>query len=82
MVNSFEIWEKAPLDAFHWERLPSGKCIWHCKSANGKSRTVKAPDMPIKETSLWRDAAKQKEADTIKLKLKQELEDRNIVLAH
>ena len=29
MVNSFEIWDKVPLDAFHWERLPSGKCVWH-----------------------------------------------------
>lgn len=38
--------------------------------------------MPIKETSLWRDAAKQKKADSIKLKLKQELEDRNIVLVY
>lgn len=74
------IWIKAPPEAFHWERLPNSKCVWHC-SIDGQTRSKKAPNFKIDENSLWRDADKQKQADQIKANINDQLSKFNIVLA-
>lgn len=74
-----EIWSKAPSEAYHWERFPNGRCIWHCR-ANGKSFDKKAPNFEIQKNSLWRDADKQKEADLAKESINRQLKERNIIL--
>lgn len=75
-----EIWGKAPLDAFHWERFPNGKCIWHCRSDGQAITSKKAPNFEIKQNSLWRDADKQKEADNVNASINTQLKTLNIVL--
>lgn len=83
MVNAEdlkEIWEKAPDAAYHWERFPNGKCVWHCRGADGKSFNKKAPDFPIKKNAVWRDADRQVEADRFNASLAEEIKKRNIVL--
>jgi len=82
MENSLniDIWSQAPADAYHWERFPNGKCVWHC-STNGQTSTKKAPNFDIVNKSLWRDAEKQKEADQIKANIDTRLAKLNIVLA-
>lgn len=75
-----EIWNKAPQGAFHWERLPKGKCIWHCRM-DGRTFDKKAPNFEIQQNSLWRDADKQKEADRSNASVNKQLKALNIVLA-
>lgn len=75
-----EIWKQAPLESYHWERLPNGKCIWHCR-VDGRSFDKKAPNFEIQQNSLWRDTARQKEADRINANLNHQLQALNIVLA-
>lgn len=82
MENTSQIWLQAPINAFHWERFPSGKCVWHCKDETGATTTRKAPNHDIKAWSVWRDADKQKEADTINMGIQKQLTDRNITLVH
>lgn len=74
------IWIKAPHEAFHWERLPNSKCVWHC-SINGRTVSKKAPNFEIKQNSLWRDADKQKQADLTNANITDQLSQFNIVLA-
>lgn len=80
VVLGHGIWSQAPLEAFHWERLPSGKCIWHCRT-DEKSFSKKAPDFEIEQNSLWRDADKQKDADQMRACINTQLSKLNIVLA-
>ena len=80
MLNVQKIWTKAPSEAFHWERFPNGKCIWHCRK-DGKSFDKKAPNFKIEQNSLWRDADKQKEADQMNANTNKQLAGLNIVLA-
>jgi len=74
------VWNNAPPEAFHWERLPNRKCIWHCHS-DGRSFNKKAPNFKVERNSLWRDLEKQKNADESELQLNQHLAKLNIVLA-
>lgn len=80
MVDLQKIWAKAPSEAFHWERFPNGKCVWHCRK-DGKSFDKKAPNFEIERNTLWRDAEKQKEADQMNANINKQLADLNIVLA-
>ena len=80
MLNVQKIWTKAPSEAFHWERFPNGKCIWHCRK-DGESFDKKAPNFKIEQNSLWRNADKQKEADQMNANTNKQLADLNIVLA-
>lgn len=75
------VWDEAPESAFVWERIHSGKCVWHCRDASGQSFDKKAPNFSDSvRNSLWRDLGKQAESDRIKAGLDQELKKRNIVL--
>ena len=80
MSTRFEIWKDAPIDAFHWERLPNGKCVWHCRK-EGKSFDKKAPNYETERNTLWRDTDKQKEADQMNADTNKQLADLNIALA-
>lgn len=80
MSKRYEIWSKAPSEAFHWERFPNDKCIWHCRK-DGESFDKKAPHFKIERNTLWRDAEKQKEADQMNANINKQLADSNIVLA-
>lgn len=79
--SNIDIWSKAPVDAYHWERFPNGKCVWHCRGDNGQTFSKKAPNFNIERRSLWRDTEKQKEADQMDANIKNELAKLNIVLA-
>lgn len=79
MSTRHEIWSRAPSDAFHWERFPNGKCVWHY-SSGGRSLSKKAPNFKTEKNSSWRDDDKQKEADQIKSGIKAQLGELNIVL--
>lgn len=70
----------APIHCFAWERLPSGKCIWHCRK-DGKSFDKKAPNIETEKNTLWRDPEKKKEADKIKADLSKNLSRLNIRIA-
>lgn len=80
VVTCDNIWTQSPKEAFHWERLQNGKCVWHCRK-DGKSFDKKAPNFKIERNALWRDPEKQKEADQIKADIKAQLTELNIVLA-
>ena len=80
MLNVQKIWTKAPSEAFHWERFPNGKCVWHCRK-DGKSFDKKAPNYETERNTLWRDADKQKEADQMNASINTQLSKLNIVLA-
>lgn len=75
------IWSQAPVNAYHWERLPNNKCVWHCRGDNGQTFSKKAPNFNIERRSLWRDAEKQKEADQMNENINIRLAKFNIVLA-
>lgn len=76
------VWLNAPLEAYHWERFPNGKCVWHCRS-NGRVGIYikKAPNFEVRARSIWRSEYQQMIADSIDYSLKAELDKRNIVLA-
>ncbi|WP_151812490.1 hypothetical protein [Acinetobacter bereziniae] len=82
MTNSknVSIWNDAPSEAFHWERLPNGRCIWHCRKY-GRGFSKKAPNFDVEQNSLWRDAEMQKEADETEANIAKQLAQFNIVLA-
>ncbi|OTG87921.1 hypothetical protein [Acinetobacter sp. ANC 3813] len=48
-------WSKAPESAFHWERFPNGKCVWHCRTELSGTFTRKAPDFHVEYRSIWRN---------------------------
>lgn len=75
-----KIWIKAPTEAFHWERFPNGRCVWHCR-IDAKNFTKKAPNFEIEINSLWRDINKQREADQTNASINSQLSKLNIVLA-
>lgn len=78
-----EIWTKAPADAYHWERLPNGKCVWHCRSAeNALTTDKKAPNFNCSRNTSWRDPKKQNEADRINSGVNSRLADLGIKLAY
>ena len=77
---SLAIWSKAPPEAYHWERFPNGRCIWHGRGKDGKSFNKKAPDLKIKSNTLWRDPEKQKEAIQINSNINKLLKELNITL--
>lgn len=80
MLNVQKIWTKAPSEAFHWERFPNGKCIWHCR-CEGATVNKKAPNFKIEQNALWRDTDKQKEANQMNASINTQLSKLNIVLA-
>lgn len=80
LAERHAVWSKAPLEAFHWERLPSGKCIWHCRAEDGRSFDKKAPNFKIERKTMWRDLEKQKQADASSEKLNSKLAELNITL--
>lgn len=80
LATHYVVWNNAPPEAFHWERLPNRKCVWHCHS-DGQSFNKKAPNFKIERNSLWRDADKQKEADQMNASINAQLSKLNIVLA-
>lgn len=79
--SNLDIWSKAPENAYHWERFPNGKCVWHCRDENGQTTSKKAPNFDIDRKSLWRDAEKQKEADQMNENIRNQLAKVNVVLA-
>jgi len=79
-VSITEIWNIAPQEAFHWERFPNGKCVWHCR-INRKTISKKAPNFDTKANSLWRDENMQKVADETNAYINTQLSKLNIVLA-
>ena len=80
MVNLQKFWSKAPVDAWVWERLPNGKCVWHCRK-EGKSFDKKAPNYETERNTLWRSSDKQKEANQMNASINTQLSKLNIVLA-
>jgi len=80
VATHYEVWKGAPIEAFHWERFPNGKCVWHCHH-KGATVNKKAPNFKIEQNALWRDTDKQKEADQINASINTQLSKLNIVLA-
>ena len=80
MSTRYSIWNKAPDEAWVWERFPNGKCVWHCRK-DGKSFDKKAPNFKTERNTLWRDLEKQKEADAINLNLSKSLGELNILIS-
>lgn len=80
MSTRYSIWNKAPDEAWVWERFPNGKCVWHCRK-DGKSFDKKAPNFKTERNTLWRDLEKQKEADAINLNLSKSLGELNISIS-
>lgn len=78
-INHSEVWSLAPPDAYHWERFPNGRCIWHCR-ADDRSYTKKAPSFNTTRNTSWRDIEKQRDADESKLALSRQLNKLNITL--
>lgn len=58
LVAHHTVFKVSPPEAYHWERLPNGKCIWHCRK-DGKSSDKTAPDFDIDKQWLWRDFTSQ-----------------------
>lgn len=79
-ATHYGVWKDAPIEAFHWERFPNGKCVWHCRS-DGATASKKAPNFKIEQNALWRDTSKQKEADQMNASINTQLSKLNIVLA-
>ncbi len=80
ITTHYEVWKNAPIEAFHWERFPNGKCVWHCHR-DGATVNKKAPNFKIEKNTLWRDTDKQKEADQTNANIAEQLSKFNIVLA-
>lgn len=79
-IQHKEIWSKAPVTAFAWERYPNQQCVWHCRDGS-RSFTRKAPNIDPQRTISWRDYNKQVEADLTKQAVNKRLKELNIVLA-
>ncbi|MEX5443521.1 hypothetical protein WCE14_09140 [Acinetobacter schindleri] len=80
VVTQADIWAQAPAEAFHWERLPKNKCVWHCRGTDGRMYSKKAPNLELQQRSIWRDLEQQRQADQANAGIEEQLKVFNIVL--
>lgn len=75
IVESKIDWENAPEGAFHWERFPNNRCIWHRQDANGtKMKDKAAPNFTLESRrSVWKDAEQQEISDNMNKSIAQSL---------
>ncbi len=57
---------KVTVNAFHWERMPNGKCFWHIREEGKpgtKSKSKSAPNFINEKRSVFRDKKDQLQSD-------------------